>query len=207
MFFTSPIGLGHITRDIAITDALIKLYDYDDFGFVTGSLAFDFISGENESRYNNKLSISNFFHPPHFSIIDGKLNNGFTWLLKYLRYYWNTKKIVRSFISNYIENSNLDLIISDEDLASLSIARDLGKKRIFITDILNTNFSKSFFSSKFEKLLNHSMCNLIKSTECVIIPESGEDFDNIYYVGPIVREIDQKRDQLRKKFGFEKKLY
>ncbi|HEX8677901.1 MAG TPA: glycosyltransferase, partial [Segetibacter sp.] len=40
---------------------------------------------------------------------------------------------------------------------------------------------------------------------CVIIPELGEDKDNLFYVGPIVREIGNTRDELRKKLSFDKK--
>ena len=48
------------------------------------------------------------------------------------------------------------------------------------------------------------MCNLIKSSDCVIIPESGDNRDNLFYVGPIVREIRTTRDDLRKRFSFDK---
>ena len=82
-----------------------------------------------------------------------------------------------------------DLILSDEDFASLSFYKNLKLKRIFITDILNTQFGKSFLLSKIEKILNNSMYNLIKSSDYVIVPEIGESNDNFLYVGPIVREI------------------
>ena len=39
------------------------------------------------------------------------------------------------------------------------------------------------------------MHNLIKSTQCVIIPEIGENKDNFYYVGPIVREIHDTKEE------------
>ena len=98
-----------------------------------------------------------------------------------------------------------DLILSDEDFASLSFYKNLNLKRIFITDILNTHFGKSFLLSKIEKILNNSMCNLIKSSDYVIVPEIGESKDNFFYVGPIVREIYSTRDELRKKLSFDKK--
>ncbi|MDQ6723399.1 MAG: UDP-glucuronosyltransferase [Thermoproteota archaeon] len=206
MFFTSPIGLGHITRDVAIMDKVAQLYDYNNFGFVTGSVAYDFISKLNKSIYAGNLLIYYLYNPPTFSIIEGKLNYGFLWLLKYTYYYNNCKKLIKKFL--YLSNYQYilpDLIISDEDFASLSFTKNLAIKKIFITDILNTKFSKFFLFSKFEKILNKSMCNLIKSAECVILPEIGEDIDNFFYVGPIVREINNSKEELRRKLSFDKK--
>ena len=47
--------------------------------------------------------------------------------------------------------------------------------------------------------------NIIKNCDVVIIPENGEDVDNIRRIGPIVREINLSREELRKKFSFNKK--
>ena len=206
LFFSSPIGLGHITRDVAIMDKVMQLYGYNDFRFVTGSVAYDFISNLNNTIYGGNIFSYNLYNPPSFSIIDGKLNHGFFWLLKYLYYYTNCKKYLTKFFnSGDYHNISLDLIVSDEDFASLSFTKNLDIKRIFITDVLNTKFSKSFLFSNFEKILNNSMCNLIKSSECVILPEIGEDKDNFFYVGPIVREVNITREELRKKLSFDRK--
>jgi UDP-N-acetylglucosamine--N-acetylmuramyl-(pentapeptide) pyrophosphoryl-undecaprenol N-acetylglucosamine transferase len=206
LFFSSPIGLGHITRDLAIVDKIMRLYSYNNFKFVTGSVAFNFISNLNNSIYDNNMHIYNLYNPPNFSVVDGKLNHGFAWLLKYLYYYNNCKKNLKKFFyTDNCRNILPDLIVSDEDFASLSFYKNLDLKRIFITDILNTQFGKSFLLSKIEKILNNSMCNLIKSSECVIVPEIGENKDNFYYVGPIVREIYSTREELRKKLSFDKK--
>ena len=35
-FFSSPIGLGHITRDIAIINKIMQLFNYNNFEIVTG---------------------------------------------------------------------------------------------------------------------------------------------------------------------------
>lgn len=205
LFFTSPIGLGHITRDIAIMDKIVQLYGYNNFGFVTGSTAFDLISKINNSFYNDMMYTSNLYNPPNFSVIDGKLVHGFFWVLKYLYYYNNCKNYLKKFFySDGRQNIFSDLIVSDEDFASLRFTKDLGIKRVFVTDVLNTRFGKSFLFSQFEKVLNHSMCNLIKSSDCVILPEFGEDKDNFFYVGPIVREINITREEMRKKLSFDR---
>jgi len=49
------------------------------------------------------------------------------------------------------------------------------------------------------------MQKIIKKCDIVILPENGNDQDNIRRVGPIVRQTNHSREELRKKFSFEKK--
>jgi UDP-N-acetylglucosamine--N-acetylmuramyl-(pentapeptide) pyrophosphoryl-undecaprenol N-acetylglucosamine transferase len=206
LFFSSPIGLGHITRDVAIMDRLVKLYNYKNIGFVTGSVAFEYVTKLIDYSPPDKMFVLNLYDPPGFSIKDGKLSNGFLWLLRYLYYYANCKRKLRDFFCSPEYPGHLgDLIISDEDFAVLSYVKKNIAKRVLITDVLQTKFGKTFLTSKFEKTLNNSMCTLIKSCESVIIPEFGDDLDNFFYVGPIVREIGDTRDELREKLSFNKK--
>ena len=72
-----------------------------------------------------------------------------------------------------------------------------------ITDVLETKFTKGI-ASFIERKMNKSMMNIIKNCDVVIIPEIGEDYDNIRRVGPVVREINTSREELRKKFSFNK---
>jgi UDP-N-acetylglucosamine--N-acetylmuramyl-(pentapeptide) pyrophosphoryl-undecaprenol N-acetylglucosamine transferase len=191
---------------VAIMDKLVKLYNYKNIGFVTGSAAFEFIFNLNNFIPPNKMFVSDLYDPPSFSIKDGKLNNGFLWLLRYLYYYVNCKRKLRDFFySTEYPGFLADLIISDEDFAILSFIKRNFAKRILITDVLQTKFGKTFLTSKFEKTLNNSLCALIRSCESVIIPEFGDDKDNFFYVGPIVREIEDTRDVLRKKLSFNRK--
>ncbi len=49
------------------------------------------------------------------------------------------------------------------------------------------------------------MAKIIKKCDLVIIPEIGDDKDNMMRVGPIVRQTNHTREQLREKFSFDKK--
>jgi UDP-N-acetylglucosamine--N-acetylmuramyl-(pentapeptide) pyrophosphoryl-undecaprenol N-acetylglucosamine transferase len=53
--------------------------------------------------------------------------------------------------------------------------------------------------------MNKSMQAIMKKCDIVIIPENGSDEGNIRRVGPIVRQINFSREELRKKFSFDKK--
>ena len=187
-FFSSPIGLGHVTRDIAIVNNL-------------KDISINFITGSGAAKILKKLEykVNDIYNPPSFSVENGMLNNQTKWLWNYFQYYKNCKKISEKIIK--INNS--DLIISDEDFASLTVAQNLKIPNILITDVLETKFTKGI-ASLIERKMNKSMMNIIKNCDVVIIPEEGHDQDNIKRVGPIVREINFSREELREKFSFNK---
>ena len=187
-FFSSPIGLGHVTRDIAIVKNL-------------KNISINFVTGSGAAKILRKLEykVDDIYNPPSFIVENGILNNQTKWLWNYFQYYKNCKKISEKIIK--INNS--DLIISDEDFASLTVAQNLKIPNILITDVLETKFTKGI-ASLIERKMNKSMMNIIKNCDVVIIPEEGHDQGNIKRVGPIVREINFSREELREKFSFNK---
>ena len=187
-FFSSPIGLGHVTRDIAIVKNIKNI----SINFVTGS-------GAAEILRKLDYKIDDVYNPPSFIVENGILNNQTKWLWNYFQYYKNCKKISEKII----EINNSDLIISDEDFASLTVAQNLKIPNILITDVLETKFTKGI-ASLIERKMNKSMMNIIKNCDVVIIPEEGHDQGNIKRVGPIVREINVSREELREKFSINK---
>ena len=189
VFFSSPIGLGHATRDIAIAQYVDKN-------------STKFISGEGGSKLFSEygFDIEDVYHPPTFIVNQGKLQNPLNWLFKYYSYYKGCKTIS----SNIIEKEKPNLIVSDEDFASLTIGQGKKLKTVLITDILETRFV-SGIGSLIEKKMNRSMKKIIQKCDLVILPENGPNEDNIARVGPIVRSTIQTRDELRKKFLFNKK--
>lgn len=188
-FFCSPIGLGHAARDIAIA----QFFDKTLAKFVTGGGAAKLFA-----EYG--FSVNDVYKPPKLDVRGGKLEGSLKWLWRYYQYYKDCKEIAK----NYVRNQNPVVIVSDEDFASLAVAQQKNIPSILITDILQTRFTKGF-GSLIEKKMNHSMREIIKKCDVVIIPEFGENKENIKRVGPIVRSTDSTRDELRKKFSFTKK--
>ena len=188
-FFSSPIGLGHVTRDIAVANNFENI----STKFVTGS-------GAARILENLDWRVEDVYTPPQFIVEDGSLKNSAKWLWNYFQYYKDCKNISKKII----ETDNPKLVVSDEDFASLTIAQNKKIPTILITDILETKFTKGFVSI-IEKKMNKSMQEIIKKCDYVIIPEDGIDEDNIRHVGTIVRETKQSREQLREKFSFTKK--
>lgn len=189
IFFSSPIGLGHATRDIAIAQYLDKI-------------STKFISGEGASKLFSEcgFNVEDVYHPPPFVINHEKLQNPLRWLFRYYSYYKECKTIS----SSIIEKEKPNLIVSDEDFASLTIGQGKKLKTILITDILETRFVTGV-GSLIEKKMNRSMRKMIQKCDLVILPENGPNEGNITRVGPIVRRTMHTRDELRKKFSFNKK--
>ncbi|MBA0908213.1 MAG: UDP-glucuronosyltransferase [Nitrosarchaeum sp.] len=188
-FFSSPIGLGHITRDIAITN----YFENISTKFVTGN-------GAAKILKNLGFKVENAYNAPQFNIENGKLKNSTMWLWNYYQYYKKCKNISK----NIIDLDNPKLVISDEDFASLTIAQNKKIPTILITDVIQTNFLNGI-TSFIEKKMNKSMQEIMKKCDAVIIPENGEDEENIKRVGPIVRQTNFSRQELREKFSFNKK--
>lgn len=197
LFFASPIGLGHATRDIAIADKLLQLQQKKKSDVL-------FVSGVGAARLIEKRGypVLDLYRPEKFVVENGQLQQSFRWLMAYYSYYKRCKEAARGVLQKHPTSS---VIVSDEDFASIAIAEELGKKkRVLVTDILETHFTKGA-ASLLEKKMNGAMKDMMGKCERVIIPDLGDDRDNLAYVGPIVREASAGRDELRARFGFTRK--
>ena len=188
-FFSSPIGLGHVTRDIAIANNFENI----STNFVSGS-------GAAKILKNLDFKVQDVYNPPSFIVENGTLKSPARWLWNYYQYYKDCKKISQKIL----QEDNPYLVISDEDFASLTVAQKMKIPTVLITDVLETRFTKGL-ASFIEKRMNKSMQEIIKKCDIVILPENGDDQDNIRRVGPIVRQTNYSREELRKKNSFEKK--
>lgn len=188
-FFSSPIGLGHATRDVAV----VKQLEDISVKFVTGIGAAELIR-----KYG--YDVKNVYNPPNFEVENGFLQSPLRWLWNYYKYY----KYCKVISNDIIEHEKPKLVVSDEDFASLSVAHKKKIPSVLITDILETRFTTGL-SSIIEKKMNRSMKDLMKKCRVVILPEEGIDEENLRFVGPIVRNTDHSREELRKKFSFVKK--
>jgi UDP-N-acetylglucosamine--N-acetylmuramyl-(pentapeptide) pyrophosphoryl-undecaprenol N-acetylglucosamine transferase len=185
IFFASPIGLGHATRDLAIAEQLKT-----DLLFVSGEGAAKLLA-----KNHGTLDM---YRPEKFIVKSGQLQHSFRWLMNYYSYYKKCKEIARDVL-----NKHNGLIISDEDFASIAVGEEMRRKRILITDITETRFTTGP-ASIIEKKMNKEMQKMMKACDCVIIPDAGDDEGNVRHVGPIVRQASADRDTLRRRFGFDK---
>ena len=189
-FFCSPIGLGHVTRDIAITCNL-------------ENFAAKFVTGGGAAKMLKKINwnVKDVYNPPPFVVKEGSLKSPARWLWNYYRYYKDCKNTSQKILVK----SDSRLVISDEDFASLTVAQKMRIPTILITDILETRFTGKSLASLVERRMNKAMNKIIKKCNVVILPENGKDEENIKRVGPIVRETPHTREELRQRFEFDKR--
>ena len=189
LFFCSPIGLGHATRDLAIINQL----DVESCEVYSGSSAIEFFQ-------MNDVQANDVYSPPRFEVENGKLEKSLKWLWSYYKYYKKCKEVA----SRIIDEKQPKLIISDEDFASIAIAQERKIQNIVITDILETKFT-SGFGGMIEKKMNKTMQEMLYKSDRVIIPEVGVNEGNIVRTGPIVRKTKKTRNEIRKDLDFKKK--
>jgi UDP-N-acetylglucosamine--N-acetylmuramyl-(pentapeptide) pyrophosphoryl-undecaprenol N-acetylglucosamine transferase len=185
IFFASPIGLGHATRDLAIAEQLKT-----DLLFVSGEGAAKLLA-----KSHDTLDV---YRPEKFIVESGQLQHSFRWLMNYYSYYKKCKEIARDVL-----NKHGGLVISDEDFASIAVGEEMRRKRVLVTDITETRFTTGP-ASIIEKKMNKEMQKMMKACDCVIIPDAGDNKGNIRHVGPSVRQASADRDTLRRRFGFDK---
>ncbi|HYA84976.1 MAG TPA: glycosyltransferase [Candidatus Bathyarchaeia archaeon] len=216
LFFTSPIGLGHAARDIAIAKKLKQIVS-DEILFISGGAAYDLISKAG-------FQALDLYKPPCFTVDVGKLRNRAVWLMRYIIYYKRSKKIAEDVIMK-TKAYHKPLIVSDEDFASIAVSQNIfASKNVLIYDILerpnycNTSYDKNnvergiadtHFTTGplhiFEKKMNRSLRDLVNKCDKVIIPDFGSNSTNLFYVGPIVREVTSDRKELRNELGLTRK--
>ena len=187
VFFTSPIGLGHATRDIAIAEELDA-----DILFVSGEGAAELLARKGYSTLD-------VYRPEKFVVESGQLRHSFRWLMDYYSYYKKCKAIAKGILSKHD-----GLVVSDEDFASIATAEEMSRRRVIITDVTETRFTTGA-ASIIEKKMNRTMQKMMRQCDCVIIPDVGKDDGNVVHVGPIVRRASADRNSLRKRLGFTKK--
>ena len=187
-FFTSPIGLGHATRDIAIADKLGR----DSIVFISGEGAADLLTKKG-------FKTLDAYRPEKFNVESGQLRRSFKWLMDYYSYYKKCKAIAMEFLEKHDGT-----IVSDEDFASIAIGEEMRRRRVLVTDITETHFTTGA-ASVIEKKMNKSMKKMMEACDYVIIPDAGDDSGNVLHVGPIVRQTSADREALRNAFGFSRK--
>lgn len=200
LFFSSPIGLGHASRDAAIAEALA---DRAGAGgavrFVSGGAAAAFLAGRG-------LAVDDAYRPPRFSVRGGTLGGAGRWLALYYLYYRRCLSAARALIALHRPR----VVASDEDFASLSAAHEAGVRTALITDVFETRFCRRWPGTRVESLMNESMRRIVSRCDEVVAPfEPGSAeaaaaaaaCPRAKMVGPAVRRPGATRERLRERLG------
>jgi UDP-N-acetylglucosamine--N-acetylmuramyl-(pentapeptide) pyrophosphoryl-undecaprenol N-acetylglucosamine transferase len=193
---SNPIGLGHATRDVALARALLEKHPDLDITFVSGE-------GGAEMFRSAGFKVRSDLKPLPYFEKDGVVSKHTAWFLLYYRQYKKTKKIM----AHVLAQERPDAVISDEELATVPVAKARGLPVLMVTDITGAKFAERGLRKKLEARLNKGMWDVLCLCDRVVIPESPEDFDdprppNAVLTGPVVRATKRSRDSIRAKAGF-----
>lgn len=186
LFFTSPIGLGHASRDAAIAAELGGAAA----GFVSGGAAAALLS-------MSGLPAEDAYRAPRLDVRGGRLRGGTLLLLRYLAYYRRCLPVA----SRIIAARGPGVAVCDEDFAAAAAAQRAGVPAVLVTDMLETRVAGRL-GGALEARMNRAMRRIMDGCRAVIVPEDGPCGGNVARVGPIARRPGAPRAEVRRRAGF-----
>ena len=175
LYGISPIGLGHATRSLVVVRLLTR----------AGAEVRVFSGGEAAEFLNTQgLEAADIVADTPPRVADGKMKSASVWYLRSWLGHRNTIPKTRKLIDDFAP----DLVVCDEEFTGISVARERGLKRVFISDELELGFARSWLARKIEGRIYRWYQELQDSVDLLIVPDLGVDQGNRRFVGPIVRE-------------------
>jgi UDP-N-acetylglucosamine--N-acetylmuramyl-(pentapeptide) pyrophosphoryl-undecaprenol N-acetylglucosamine transferase len=192
LYGSSPIGLGHATRDAVIARGLVD----------RGDATVAFLTGFPASRYlaDEGFRVLDRYAAPTFDVVEGRLRHPLRWFLRYGRFY----RACRSLARTALREERPDFVVADEDLALAREAADAGVPHVLVTDVESLTLPRGPMARLAEPLLNRWYLGALRGAPVVLVPEEGGDRGNLVHVGAIVRRPGASRSALRERFGFRR---
>lgn len=204
LFFSSPIGLGHATRDAAIAGALL-----DGEGGSRTSVRFASGGAAASLLASHGFDADDAYSPPRFDVRGGALVRAGAWLASYYLYYKRCVRAARRLILQYRPRT----VVSDEDFASLSVAQRAGIPTVLVTDVFETRFCRGWPGSLAESRMNAEMRRIVSRCDAVVAPLDsgpkeatawGAACPHAILAGPAVRRPSAPRAVLRERLGMDR---
>jgi len=188
LYGVSPIGFGHASRSAAIG---LKLRDRAlELEFATGGPAVGFLQS-----YGFK--VHDIVREPVPEESGGEMKRASLWYLRYWRGYRSTVKAMSELTGKLMPN----LVVGDEEFASVSLAIEKGLPHALVSDELQLGFARGAFAKLVERQAASWYSDLQSKVSNLLVPTFGTDSGNIHYMTPVVREATQARDEARKAHG------
>jgi len=185
LYGVSPIGFGHASRAVAVG---LKMRDKSlEPIFATGGPAVDFLRSYG-------FTVHDVVTEPVPSESRGEMKRAAVWYLRY----WLGYRSSRKAMLGLIEEFRPDLVVGDEEFASVSLALQKGLPHALISDELELGFARGFVSRRVESKAEEWYANLQRSVAHLLVPSFGRDEGNVHYVTPIVRPTSKTREDVRR---------
>ncbi|QQG49066.1 MAG: hypothetical protein HY247_01780 [archaeon] len=191
LYGVSPIGLGHATRSEVVGRKLVEAGI--DLEFFSGGHAVSFL----RSRGFVCHDIVSDAGP---EVVGGEMKRTSLWYLRSWRGLKRTTRHARKLLAE----KRPDLVVGDEEFSGVSIAVESGLKHAFISDELELGFARTGLARAVESRVYRWYKSFQEKCDLLIVPEEGEDAGNLRFVGPIVREVTETKEELFAEHGFPK---
>jgi UDP-N-acetylglucosamine--N-acetylmuramyl-(pentapeptide) pyrophosphoryl-undecaprenol N-acetylglucosamine transferase len=188
LYGVSPIGLGHATRSLVISQELER--GGAEVRFFSGGRAAEFIR-------DRGLKVDDIVDDPVPHISDGKMSRVALWYVRSWIAHRRTVPRTRRLLEAY----SPDLVVCDEEFSGIVVAGERGVKRVFIADELALGFARTWLSRKIEARVERWYMGLQESVDLLIVPEAGESGGNRRFVGPIVRAPTKSPEEAKSSYG------
>jgi predicted glycosyltransferase len=183
LYGVSPIGLGHASRAAAVALRLRELGV--EVEFATGGNAVPFLRSYD-------LKVSDIVTEPVPSETRGVMRNSALWYLKY----WRGYRATRRRMAEFMHRLRPKLVVGDEEFTSVSLALEQKIDAILVSDELELEFARSFFSRFIERRVSVWYKQMQQSVPHLVVPDFGEDSANIHHVPPVVRTVGKNRREV-----------
>jgi UDP-N-acetylglucosamine--N-acetylmuramyl-(pentapeptide) pyrophosphoryl-undecaprenol N-acetylglucosamine transferase len=183
LYGVSPIGLGHASRAAAVAERLLA--EGVEIKFVSGGPA---VASLREYGFDVEDSVTGSMP----EVRGGEMKNALAWYYGAWRGFKKNKVEVNGIVSAW----KPDMVVSDEEYSSVSVANEEGIPHGFITDEIELGFAKTWLARVAESRVSDWYRSLLDRVSLLVIPDTGADVGNRHHVGPIVRRRTRTRDEV-----------
>lgn len=188
LYGVSPIGFGHASRSAAIG---LKLREMSlEPEFATGGPAVRFLES-----YGFK--VHDLVKEPVPAESGGEMKNATLWYVRYALGFRSSRKKMADLAAAL----KPDLVVGDEEFASVSLALEQGKRHAMISDELQLGFARGTVASIVERRAARWYSDLQRRVSNLLIPSFGTDSGNVHYMTPVTREVTKPSDSVRADLG------
>ena len=188
LYGVSPIGLGHATRALVLSDELRRCGA--DVRLFSGGRAAEFIEAQ-------RVPVDRIVDDPVPRVKNGEMSRVALWYIR--SWIANRRTIPRT--RRLFDSYHPDVVVCDEEFSGLIVAEERGCRRVFISDELLLGFARTRIARAIEGRVERWYGGLQESVDLLIVPEFGQDVGNRRYVGPIVRTVTKTCDDTRREHG------
>ena len=188
LYGVSPIGLGHATRSLVLSQELER--SGAEIRYFSGGRAAEFIR-------DRGFRVDDIVEDPVPHVLDGEMSRVALWYVRSWIANRRTLPRTRRLMDVYSPN----LVVCDEEFSGMVVAGERGVKRVFVADELKLGFARTWVSRKIEARVDRWYRGLQDSVDLLIVPEVGESGGNRRFVGPIVRATTKSPSEAKASYG------